>query len=240
MAGKDGGLRTKDEGQGTQDASSLTTAELQPVVTAAIARWAAAGLSTEQLAALAAVPIRVEDLGPQGHLGETTPERIWIDDNGAGYGWFIDATPWNDAEFPVAAGRTELVAAAGGPAADRMDLLTVVMHELGHVLDLGDLDPQTQPGALMAGQFAPGLRRLPEAVGQWAVGNGQAPVGSGQTAGAEGLTVSPGHPGHLVTHLRGRGVCGVGSAGGACGTRGAAGGARPAGRFQSSQGDQHG
>jgi hypothetical protein len=42
-----------------------------------------------------------------------------------------------------------------------MDLLTVVMHELGHVLGFGDVDTASHPYELMATDLAPGVRRLP-------------------------------------------------------------------------------
>ncbi|HPM85387.1 MAG TPA: matrixin family metalloprotease, partial [Candidatus Anammoximicrobium sp.] len=40
----------------------------------------------------------------------------------------------------------------------QMDLLTAVMHEMGHALGLADLDGDD---ALMAGVLQPGTRRLP-------------------------------------------------------------------------------
>ena len=49
----------------------------------------------------------------------------------------------------------------GSPAFGRMDLLTVVEHELGHVLGLGDLDPQAVPHELLTTTLAAGVRRLP-------------------------------------------------------------------------------
>jgi hypothetical protein len=39
-----------------------------------------------------------------------------------------------------------------------MDLLTVVMHELGHELGLPDLDAAAHPGDVMAEGLAPGVR----------------------------------------------------------------------------------
>ena len=42
-------------------------------------------------------------------------------------------------------------------AVDRIDLLTVVEHELGHMLGLSDLDASV--GSLMSGQLANGTRR---------------------------------------------------------------------------------
>jgi len=40
--------------------------------------------------------------------------------------------------------------------------LTVVAHEMGHVLGLPDLDLVEHPGDVMADALAPGIRRLPE------------------------------------------------------------------------------
>jgi hypothetical protein len=46
-----------------------------------------------------------------------------------------------------------------GPAAGKMDLLTVLEHELGHELGLPDLDPAAHPADLMAATLATGARR---------------------------------------------------------------------------------
>ncbi len=51
-------------------------------------------------------------------------------------------------------------AIAGGAADGRMDLLTVMMHELGHVLGLDDLDSLDNHDDLMAETLAIGFRRL--------------------------------------------------------------------------------
>ena len=50
---------------------------------------------------------------------------IWLDANAAGYGWFIDPTPADDTEFTTPGNQGEM---------NRMDLLTVLEHELGHIL----------------------------------------------------------------------------------------------------------
>jgi hypothetical protein len=71
--------------------------------------------------------------------------------NAAGYGWFVDATPGQDEEFGA-----DGAALAGGPAAGRMDLLSVVLHELGHLAGRADDDGTD----LMAGTLALGTRRL--------------------------------------------------------------------------------
>jgi len=57
-----------------------------------------------------------------------------IDTNAAGYGWFIDKTPAAHEEFSIPAANGEWLAAASSPAFGKMDLLTVVTHELGHII----------------------------------------------------------------------------------------------------------
>jgi hypothetical protein len=143
-------------------AAALTPAELAPVARAAVARWAAAGLSAAQLAKLNAVQFYIGALGG-GALGLTRlgATVVWLDATAAGYGWFVDLTPAGDSEFAVVVATQELLARPGSPAFGRMDLLTVVEHELGHVLGLGDLDPQAVPHDLLTETLATGVRRFP-------------------------------------------------------------------------------
>ena len=65
--------------------------------------------------------------------GGTIEATIELDADGGGEGWFVDPTPWDNLEFPVAASPTYLV---GGPAG-RYDFLSTVLHELGHALGVG-------------------------------------------------------------------------------------------------------
>ena len=80
------------------------------------------------------VNLVVDDL-PGRVLGRTEGDTIHIDVDGAGFGWFVDLTPLADEEFALDA-EGNLTAIAGTDAAGRMDLLSVVSHELGHVLGL--------------------------------------------------------------------------------------------------------
>ena len=73
---------------------------------------------------------------PGTQLAIADHDRIQIDIDAAGVGWFADATPGDHSEFE-AADEGRLLARAGGQAAGRVDLLTVVAHELGHVLGNG-------------------------------------------------------------------------------------------------------
>ena len=61
-------------------------------------------------------------------------------------------------EFGLSLSDVEKMALETSPAFGRMDLLTVVMHELGHVLGFKDLDPNVQN--LMSGTLDAGERRL--------------------------------------------------------------------------------
>jgi hypothetical protein len=87
----------------------------------AIRRWAADGAD---VSALAGLDVRVADLGG-ATLGLASGQTIWLDDDAAGWGWFLDATPADDAEFLAAGDQGEQ---------GRMDLLSALVHELGHVL----------------------------------------------------------------------------------------------------------
>jgi hypothetical protein len=139
------------------DAAPLTMSQLQPLLTEAIARWTAAGLSDSAVSLLKGVNVQITDL-PGSLLGEAIGNTIYIDSNAAGYGWFVDATPASSEEF-AASGIDQQLKAVDPRAVDRIDLLTVVEHELGHVVGLGDLDVLATD--LMSGVLGVGARRGP-------------------------------------------------------------------------------
>ena len=95
-------------------------------------------------------------------LGSAVPAHIAIDGDAAGYGWFVDATPGDDAEFGNGSG-TLLYTFGSQLPAGHIDLLTTVMHELGHQLGLGDSYDAADRADLMFGQITTGERRLPGA-----------------------------------------------------------------------------
>ena len=93
-------------------------------------------------------------------VGESGTGTIRVDVDAAGAGWFIDATPDADEEYQGAG--TQLSAAnPNGIAGTRVDLLTVVMHELGHQIGLGDQYAPGESDELMFGTIRAGERRLP-------------------------------------------------------------------------------
>ncbi len=95
--------------------------------------------------------VRISDL-PGARLGEARGNSITLDTNAAGYGWFIDSTPDDDSEFQEVPETSTLDSRL------RMDLLTVVMHELQHVLGHGHTHESDD---LLNPELPTGTRRLP-------------------------------------------------------------------------------
>ena len=139
-------------------APPLTDAELASVLQYALQLWAASGIDTGRLANL---QVRIADL-PDGQLGRADGLTITLDSTAAGLGWFVDPT---SEDFRGAA---------------QIDLLTVLLHEIGHVLGF-DHDSGL---AVMSETLAAGERVL---LGDVA---GQVPADAAPVAGA--LTAASG------------------------------------------------
>jgi hypothetical protein len=134
-------------------ATPLTDAALRPIVDAAIGRWAAAGLDAASLAKLRSAVVIITDLGGS-YMGMAYPELdlIQIDDDAAGHGWFVDPTPLDDSEFATPGDQGEQ---------GRADLVSVVAHELGHLLGLDDLAGPEHEDDVMGEALTTGTRRVP-------------------------------------------------------------------------------
>jgi hypothetical protein len=129
--------------------ASLTPGELMPIVKEAEQVWKTAGLNSSELASLDHAQFEILSL-PAGYFGlESSPAGqngepvILIDRQADGYAWFLGGPT------------------SGAVPAGEVDLLTVVEHELGHVLGLPDLDPALFPNDIMTETLAPGERRIP-------------------------------------------------------------------------------
>src|SRR5207302_7163057 len=106
----------------------------------AIVDWSQAGLAEATLSALANPKIEIANLHGS-LLGLAAGSVIAIDPDAAGHIWFTNPSP------------------SATPPAGQMDLLTVVTHELGHLLGFGDVPA---PG-IMSGTLAAGVRIFPGA-----------------------------------------------------------------------------
>jgi hypothetical protein len=91
------------------DLAPLTVQQVQPIEQAAIHLWVTAGANP---ASFQRVQIQIVDL-PRSGLGLTAADTIWLDKDAAGHGWFIDANPADNSEFP---------AGPGSPAYGKVDL----------------------------------------------------------------------------------------------------------------------
>jgi hypothetical protein len=138
--------------------TSVDETVIPSLVSQAVDAWAAAGWPEQQLSALRNVQVRFLDM-PSRLLGAADGNAILLDTNAAGYGWFVDHTPWGNEEFyRTTAG--PLRATGTSPAAGQMDILTVLTHELGHLLGLDDLEADDRDD-IMVGTLASGVRRVP-------------------------------------------------------------------------------
>jgi hypothetical protein len=185
-----------------RDVTPLTQAQLQPVVAEAQALWLASGLTSDQQAALSVADVEIATPAA-GQIATTIGHQVWIDPTAGGHGWFLDLNPSDAPVFAPVAGR-EFQAVPGSAAAREVDLLTVVAHELGHILGLPDVSNLLSPHDLMDTYLGLGTRRLPPAAPDVTGGAQEllgtsvgAPVGSGAPsealAGTKGTlqTLSP-------------------------------------------------
>jgi uncharacterized repeat protein (TIGR01451 family) len=152
---------THGEGPGGYNLHKLTPAEVAAMVQAAIERWREAGISAQDLARLQAMTFEITDL-PESQLASATSTSVRLDETAAGYGWYSDSAPMEDSEFDVAVPNRELQTTDLSPAAGRMDLLTVIMRELGIAYKQGRKTVIKGLKPLMENTLSPAVRRLPK------------------------------------------------------------------------------
>jgi hypothetical protein len=79
-------------------------------------------------------------------LGTGKDAQITLDDNAAGQGWYIDYTPYLNEEYLPTSNPNLWVAREGSEAAGKMDMLSVLLHEYGHVMGLeGENGGENEP-----------------------------------------------------------------------------------------------
>jgi Bacterial Ig domain/Pretoxin HINT domain/Bacterial cadherin-like domain len=147
--------------EGTGTIATLTLVQVNALLPAARQYWLSAGAS---VSLLNSASFQIDDL-PTGLAGQTQGKTITLDASGAGWGWFVDTTPTEQAEFDAAASSAtsayDFNAPLSSEAFGKLDLLTVLIHELGHVVGL----PSTATADNVMSQYlAAGQRRLPDAV----------------------------------------------------------------------------
>lgn len=152
------------------------------------------GFGVDVTAAVSRLTFEVRDF-PGLVLAQTVGPVVLIDVDAAGHGWFIDGTPDDDAEFTGGGPGGELKAVAGGPAAGRVDLLTVVMHEVGHALgyahaSVGLLSPTLEAGV----RLLPGTSTSESAAASSASSDDAATTSGSSTADTDSATAVSSDP----------------------------------------------
>jgi hypothetical protein len=157
----DNSLRSTWGKAATKDSvQQLTQEELNWMVQAALQRWQQTSISAEDMAKLSAVTFEVADLGDD-RLSSASSNRVRIDQTAAGYGWFYDQSPLEDSEFDVPVPDRELQTTELSPAHGKIDLLTVLMRELGAVYLSGKNRVPRNLRPLMNSTLSPAVRRMP-------------------------------------------------------------------------------
>jgi len=152
---------SKGENNDPQHVKSLTESEVSAMAQAAIARWAEAGLSATEFAKLQGLTFAVANL-PAGQLATANSNKITLDETAAGYGWFFDTTPMDDSsKFEVPVTNQELQATEQSAAYGHIDLLTVLMRQLGLQVSKGQSAQKGPLAWLMEGSLDTGTRRAP-------------------------------------------------------------------------------
>ena len=99
--------------------TAITTDDLETLSAEAMAQWSQV-ISAEQADKLSKLDFEIVDL-PDLMLGNTEGDTIQVDLDAALHGWYIDTDPNTSDEFD-------------DDTITRIDMLTVLMHEIGHYL----------------------------------------------------------------------------------------------------------
>ena len=153
-------MATRGKGPGEGNLHVLRQAELTWAVQAATTRWIEAGIPAEAVARMQAMTFEMTDL-PDGQLASANSTQVKIDATAAGYGWYVDLSPMEDSEFDIPVRGKERQATEYSSAFGQMDLLTVVMRQLGRALGREKLRLESPQGWLLQNTLSTGTRRAP-------------------------------------------------------------------------------
>lgn len=138
----------------------LSQQDIEALLPMAQQVWLDAGASP---ATFAGLTVNMQEL-PTGFAAWAQGKTITLDTTGAGWGWYIDASPLDHSEFALSDTANAWHVDAlqdNNPAENRLDLPTVLIHELGHVAGLShshnDSDGHTD---IVSQYLAPGQRRM--------------------------------------------------------------------------------
>ncbi len=132
-------------------AATLDQRQVSAALDAAVASLSESGLAVPWLDEIA---VGIVDLGGRQLARALGKSAIQLDVDAAGAGWWIDTTPRDDSEFPIAGADREWRAQPGTAADEGVDLLTVLLHELGHLSGA-----QHATDGVMRGTLGAGMRR---------------------------------------------------------------------------------
>jgi hypothetical protein len=152
-------LMIAEEGAEIVSASStpLSVEDIERLLPAAAAQWSASPASLAQV--LNGVQVVVADL-PPGILGLASESTgvVWLDDDAAGYGWNVAESQDGIAESRGRSAESQdpgLRSKNQDRSTEHYDLLTVLAHELGHLLGRDH-----EPDGLMSSHLSRGTRHL--------------------------------------------------------------------------------
>jgi autotransporter-associated beta strand protein len=179
------GLRAESFGD-SAGTNELRERDLAAAWSEAAALWQSTGLTPVEQARLSTVDVQVVDLS-SNVLGWTTADAttVWIDTDAAGYGWTVSQ---------------ELRAESGEPDVGGMDLLTVLTHELGHVIgrehsdDHDVMSSSLDAGVRLTSGIAHQTTRLPD---HQTLFRGQESGGRSQESGLWSAFADHGSPLHI-------------------------------------------
>jgi hypothetical protein len=140
--------------------NSLSDDQLKSVMNEAIQIWEEAGLSKEKVEWLRNSHFYIDGLA-KGNLGNSVIGAFAISPNADGNGWYIGTDKDSYAQFNHILSSGRMLTSPSKIAAGRMDLLTCILHEMGHILGLKDLNKKSDRNNIMYGKLPVGERRLP-------------------------------------------------------------------------------